>query len=104
MKLLSIQFGKIPYKIIIVFIKKLDCIERYPSKPYTKDGFPQNLTVVMNRTAKFECPQIIADLEPYIEWIFLGNYSDVTNDGVHVNGTLLQVARLSNTGEGNIKA
>lgn len=53
--------------------------ERYPSKPYIKDGYPQNLTVLVNSNASFECPQMIVDLEPYIFWIRSANDTQQVN-------------------------
>ncbi|KAF5300968.1 hypothetical protein FQA39_LY10938 [Lamprigera yunnana] len=47
----------------------LDVIERYPSKPYIKDGYSENITFLVNGNVTFECPQVLADLEPYSQWI-----------------------------------
>ncbi|CAH0556084.1 unnamed protein product [Brassicogethes aeneus] len=46
----------------------LEVIDRYPLKPTIKDDYPRNLTVLENATAVFECPPLVTDLEPYIEW------------------------------------
>ncbi|KAJ8952547.1 hypothetical protein NQ314_007516, partial [Rhamnusium bicolor] len=70
--------------------------ERFPSKPYIKDGYPQNLTIVENRTAIFECPQIIADLEPYIQWVRIHNYSEVGDDYTKLKVTYLQKSNDDN--------
>lgn len=42
-------------------------LERYPSKPYIKEGFPGNITVLINHTAILSCPPI-SDLEPHTQW------------------------------------
>lgn len=70
-------------------------IERYPSKPYIKDGYPKNITVLINTTAEIECPIIIADLEPFIQFLYLGNQTDMSEDGgPPTNATLLQVVLM----------
>lgn len=43
-------------------------IERVPSQPYIREGFPKNQTVLVNGIATFECPTI-SDNEPYIQFI-----------------------------------
>ncbi|NP_001037558.1 fibroblast growth factor receptor precursor [Bombyx mori] len=48
--------------------------ERYPSKPYIKEGYPGNKTVLLNETVKLSCPPV-SDLEPYLYWIRPTNYS-----------------------------
>ncbi|XP_013147633.1 PREDICTED: fibroblast growth factor receptor homolog 1-like isoform X2 [Papilio polytes] len=48
--------------------------ERYPSKPYIKEGYPGNVTVLVNDTVKLSCPPV-SDLEPYSYWIRPSNYS-----------------------------
>ncbi|KAG6443584.1 hypothetical protein O3G_MSEX002920 [Manduca sexta] len=47
---------------------ELNIQERYPSKPYIKEGYPHNVTAVVNTTVKFSCPPL-SDLEPYLYWI-----------------------------------
>jgi hypothetical protein len=32
------------------------------------DGYPQNVTALVDATVNFSCP-IISELEPYIEWV-----------------------------------
>ena len=44
--------------------------ERFPAKPYIKDEYPKNVTTLVNSTVKFECPQVIPDLQPFIEWFY----------------------------------
>lgn len=46
------------------------CIERFPSKPYIKEGYPKNVTALVNSTVILECPQIVEDLLPFIQWIY----------------------------------
>ncbi|KAI8437752.1 hypothetical protein MSG28_011986 [Choristoneura fumiferana] len=41
--------------------------ERFPAKPYIKDGYPGNKTVFENDTVEFLCPAV-SDLEPYVGW------------------------------------
>lgn len=66
--------------------------ERFPSKPYIKDGYPQNKTVLVNSTTELECPQMIADLEPFLQWIKPTNFSiDFSNNDTAPKGTILQV-------------
>ena len=33
-----------------------------------KDGYPQNVTALVNSTVKFSCPTI-SELEPHIQWV-----------------------------------
>ncbi|KAK9751787.1 Immunoglobulin I-set domain [Popillia japonica] len=60
----------------ISFTYNLNVIERFPAKPYIKEGYPKNITALVNSTVKFECPQILTDLEPYIQWIYTKTYPD----------------------------
>nr|CAD7198813.1 unnamed protein product [Timema douglasi] len=67
----------------INFTFKVDIIERFPSKPYIRDGYPHNVTALVNSSVKLECPPI-SDLEPYIQWLRLtycltGEYERVTD-------------------------
>lgn len=66
--------------------------ERFPAKPYIKEGFPQNTTVLVNTTAIFECPVVFTEtLEPYIEFLRPLNFStDLSEDDIIV-GVVLQV-------------
>ncbi|XP_066158204.1 fibroblast growth factor receptor homolog 1-like isoform X1 [Euwallacea fornicatus] len=85
----------------IDFTYRLDVVERYPHKPYIKDGYPENLTVLVNSTAQFECPLIMIDLEPYITWIFINaTYDQDSNNlvGVNKNANVLnpQILEISN--------
>ncbi|CAH1393820.1 unnamed protein product [Nezara viridula] len=62
--------------------------ERYPHRPYIKEGFPNNLTVLVNSTAVLSCP-LLSDLEPYIEWQKSANLV-YGADNTPTNGTLIQ--------------
>ncbi|PSN31292.1 hypothetical protein C0J52_27018 [Blattella germanica] len=52
----------------ISFTFKVEIIERYPHKPYVKEGYPHNVTAIVNSTVSFECCTF-SDLEPHIEWV-----------------------------------
>ncbi|XP_055585021.1 fibroblast growth factor receptor homolog 1-like [Uranotaenia lowii] len=52
----------------ISFTTKLEVKDRFPARPYIKEGSLTNITVLVNSTATFEC-RTISDLEPHIEWI-----------------------------------
>lgn len=67
--------------------------ERFPHKPYINEGFPKNATVVINGNVTFRCP-IVSDLEPFIQWLKIANYSG--NQEEKPNGTLLQVQYQQN--------
>lgn len=47
---------------------RITFLERYPSKPYIKEGYPGNKTVLVNDTVKLSCPPV-SDLEPALIWI-----------------------------------
>jgi hypothetical protein len=74
----------------INYTYNVEVVERFPSKPYIKDGYPQNITVLVNTTATFECPQVIADLEPFLQWVRIFNVTEVYENSTDINGTLLQ--------------
>jgi hypothetical protein len=61
--------------------------ERYPHKPYVKDGYPQNVTAVVNTTVKFEC-LTYSDLEPHIQWIKMSHKFEEGTDPVDDNSTI----------------
>ncbi|XP_045504360.1 fibroblast growth factor receptor homolog 1 isoform X2 [Colias croceus] len=42
--------------------------ERYPSSPYIKEGYPGNITVLVNDTVQLQCPPV-SDLEPLVYWL-----------------------------------
>ncbi|CAH2095160.1 unnamed protein product [Euphydryas editha] len=52
----------------------LNVQERYPSKPYIKEGHPGNITAIVNDTVHLTCPPV-SDLEPHLYWIRPMNYS-----------------------------
>ncbi|CAH2095154.1 unnamed protein product [Euphydryas editha] len=51
----------------------LNVQERYPSKPYIKEGHPGNITAIVNDTVHLTCPPV-SDLEPDLYWIRPMNY------------------------------
>jgi hypothetical protein len=53
----------VSYKTVYWFLP-----ERPPHKPYVVDGYPQNVTALVNATVKFSCPTY-PELEPYIQWV-----------------------------------
>ncbi|XP_052757960.1 fibroblast growth factor receptor homolog 1-like isoform X2 [Galleria mellonella] len=53
---------------------EVNIIERYPAKPYIKEGYPGNRSVLVNSTAELACPPF-SDLEPVVLWFRLSNYS-----------------------------
>lgn len=65
------------------------CIDRFPARPYIKEGFLHNVTVLVNSTATLEC-RTISDLEPHIEWIKF-HIVDNTNPNIPENITKLEV-------------
>jgi len=67
--------------------------ERFPHKPYIKEGFPKNVTVLAGDLAVLQCPTL-SDLEPYIQWLKV-NFSQI-NDSLSVpQGMIVQVATQS---------
>ncbi|XP_050519178.1 fibroblast growth factor receptor homolog 1 isoform X1 [Diabrotica virgifera virgifera] len=86
----------------INFTFAVDVVERYPSKPYIKDGYPQNQTVLAYTNITLECPQIIVDLEPYIQWFKL-NDTEITEDDLS-NLNWIQLEQKSDDGRGNPEA
>ncbi|XP_043269981.1 fibroblast growth factor receptor homolog 1-like isoform X2 [Venturia canescens] len=72
---------------------KVDVIERFPHKPYINEGFPKNVTALINTTVTFRCP-IISDLEPYMQWVKVAEYPDDAEGPP--NGTLLQAGAAAN--------
>lgn len=52
-------------------------VERYPSSPYIKEGYPGNITVLVNDTVQFQCPPV-SDLEPLVYWV--GPYNTSLKD------------------------
>ncbi|XP_059486028.1 fibroblast growth factor receptor homolog 1-like isoform X2 [Neocloeon triangulifer] len=67
---------------------KLDVIERFPHKPYIKEGFPRNMTVVAGDLAVLQCPTL-SDLEPYIQWLKV-NISSTNDDSSVPQGVIVQ--------------
>ncbi|XP_050314292.1 fibroblast growth factor receptor homolog 1-like isoform X1 [Anthonomus grandis grandis] len=93
----------------IDFTYRVDVVERFPHKPYIKDGYPENVTALVNSSVQFECPQVVADLEPFVEWLFINSSTDF-NDSEHITGTkkkgnvfqpeLLELANVTSEDEG----
>ncbi|XP_047508210.1 fibroblast growth factor receptor homolog 1-like isoform X2 [Pieris napi] len=52
----------------IQHVYTLQIQERYPSSPYIKEGYPGNITVLVNDTVQLQCPPV-SDLEPLVYWI-----------------------------------
>ncbi|KAL0819285.1 hypothetical protein ABMA28_008523 [Loxostege sticticalis] len=61
--------------------------ERYPSSPYIKEGYPGNLTVLVNDTVRLSCPPI-SDLEPQVYWLRTSNKT-VDDEGKPLNTTIV---------------
>lgn len=58
----------------VYFDNKILLLERFPAKPYIREGYPGNRTAVVNGTMKLSCPPF-SDLEPEVHWFRLSNYS-----------------------------
>lgn len=43
-------------------------IDRLRSRPIIAEGYPKNLTLLVNMTGRFEC-KVLTDLEPFITWV-----------------------------------
>ncbi|VVC24470.1 Hypothetical protein CINCED_3A009612 [Cinara cedri] len=77
----------------IDFTYKVDIIERFPHKPYIKEGQPHNVTALVHTDVLFECTPL-ADLEPYMQWYYHNaNVGNVHNGNLE-NGTVIQDADL----------
>nr|XP_029716532.1 fibroblast growth factor receptor homolog 1-like isoform X1 [Aedes albopictus] len=72
----------------IDFTTQLEVKDRFPARPYIKEGFMHNITVLVNSTATLEC-RTISDLEPHIEWIKF-HIVDSTNPNIPENITKLE--------------
>ncbi|XP_050053861.1 fibroblast growth factor receptor 4-like isoform X1 [Aphis gossypii] len=73
----------------IDFTYKVEIIERFPHKPYIKEGQPHNVTTLVHTNVSFECTPL-ADLEPYMQWLY-HNASVVNVNGSNLeNGTVIQ--------------
>lgn len=53
---------------------KKHSLERFPSAPIIREGFPKNQSAVENSTVVFECP-LISDLGAHVQW------TKITNNG-----------------------
>ncbi|XP_063390143.1 fibroblast growth factor receptor 4-like, partial [Cydia fagiglandana] len=59
----------------------LTVVDRYPSRPYIKDGYPGNITAMVNDTIQFSCPTT-TDLEPYLYWVKVYDNFTITDKGL----------------------
>lgn len=70
--------------------------ERFRHKPYVKEGFPRNATVLVGASALFECP-LYADLSAFYQWFRLSPEDGAASAAVRgdepPNGTLIQVKK-----------
>lgn len=66
-------------------------IERFPHKPYIKEGQPHNATVLVYTNVSFECNPM-ADLEPFMQWYYHDPSVGNVHDGNLANGTIIQVS------------
>ncbi|XP_044765231.1 fibroblast growth factor receptor homolog 1-like isoform X2 [Coccinella septempunctata] len=82
----------------INFTYDLDVVERLPLKPYIEIDYPKNITGVVNTTVNFTCP-IIADLEPYIQWIAIRDNSTVNQTHMNVDGEDIYGVVVQKTGD-----
>ncbi|XP_053615969.1 fibroblast growth factor receptor homolog 1-like isoform X2 [Plodia interpunctella] len=53
---------------------EVSVIERFPAKPYIREGYPGNKTAIVNSTVLLSCPPF-SDLEPEVQWYRLTNFS-----------------------------
>lgn len=74
----------------IIFLEKKKKIERFPHKPYIKEGQPHNVTALVFANVSFECTPM-ADLEAYIQWFYHNASVGNVHDGNLENGTVIQV-------------
>jgi hypothetical protein len=56
------------------------------------DGYPQNVTTLVNTTATFKCPTY-SDLEPHIQWVKTPHMFEDGTDSLEVNDTVLKKVR-----------
>lgn len=69
----------------------MSTLDRFPSAPIIKEGYPKNVTALENMTIYFECP-ILSDLGAHIEWAkFEG-----ANGSIPQNVTKLEVSNDAN--------
>ncbi|XP_037920343.1 fibroblast growth factor receptor homolog 1-like isoform X1 [Hermetia illucens] len=50
------------------YTTKLIIQDRLRSRPIIAEGYPKNLTLLVNMTGRFEC-KVLTDLEPFITWV-----------------------------------
>ncbi|XP_026814901.1 fibroblast growth factor receptor 4-like isoform X1 [Rhopalosiphum maidis] len=73
----------------IDFTYKVEIIERFPHKPYIKEGQPHNVTTLVHTNVSFECTPL-ADLEPYMRWFYHNASVGNVNEANLENGTVIQ--------------
>lgn len=66
-------------------------LERFPSAPIIRDGFPKNVTAIVNTTLAFECP-LISDLGAHVQWTKVNASSQVSNSSFTNNVSKLEVS------------
>lgn len=49
--------------------------DRFPARPYILEGYPKNITALVNATVVFDCPNI-ADIAPHIQWAKYRAFND----------------------------
>lgn len=66
--------------------------ERFAHKPYILDGQLHNVTALVYTNVTFNCTPL-ADLEPYLKWLYHDASFGSIDDGNYETGTLIQVPR-----------
>jgi hypothetical protein len=61
--------------------------------PYIKEGYPGNLTVLVNDTVRLSCPPI-SDLEPMVYWLRSPNETLLDDEGRPLYKTRDNIERL----------
>ncbi|XP_068085907.1 fibroblast growth factor receptor 3 [Anabrus simplex] len=85
----------------INFTFKVGIVERFPHKPYIKEG-PTNQTVLVNSTAVLRC-LTMSDNEPFIQWLRISNISPDEQNGESdspvdfVNATLIKQSGMDDS-------
>lgn len=70
-------------------------LERFPSAPIIRDGFPKNVTAIQNSTLAFECP-LISDLGAHVQWTKVNASSQLSNASLTNHVSKLEVS-VTNT-------
>lgn len=77
------------HKTFIIYL----WLDRFPARPYIKEDYPKNVTVLRNETAEFSCP-VLSDLAEHITWVKAKAYND--SDGNIKPGTVRLEVNHSN--------